>query len=210
MIRNDHNSDVSLITEAVVWDMTTRRTHILTDLVCGYWVNKEGLSAGVTPQWKSQFGSTLSQWHLLGLAVWVWGCTCVSITVCVHVQTVLCVQNVKTGSLFTSQRSCLLSYIDAIVELGQTWLAPTWTVYQPCLLFGKGQSDTVGEKNTKLTVDHKSVIMSPTRIYHTRMKLIVFLSFASCPVSRVSAFHLMLADSYERVRRRGGAGRVCV
>lgn len=129
-------------------------------------------------------------------------------------------QHVKTAHCSFLRRSvCFHTYM--LVELGQTRSSPTWTVYQLCLLLEKVQvqSDAVRRQTqdwqriTNLCVNPHDYVQleSITGIWNvlcSSFYLLLPVSL-SCP-PQISAFHPMLADSYDRVRRQGGAGRVCV
>ena len=92
--------------------------------------------------------------------LWVWRCTrckttCVSITVNVRTNSIVCT-GCKTGSLSTSQSSCLFSYIDAsgaspnMVGSGMNCL-PTLS------LVWKWPKVSLIQSGVELTVDHKFV-----------------------------------------------------
>lgn len=160
-------------------------THIdrFSVCVCGYRANKEGLSAGFTPQWKSRFGSAVSQWHLLDLT-WVWclhihthTSTCGNITVFVHPDSMY-VQNVKTGSLLVSQRSCLFSYIDGIGALANKTDSDL-----NCLLVGKCPRSVWFIQGEKHKTDSGSQTHVPTHIIMSNWNLSPVYETYCVPVS---------------------------
>ncbi len=180
--------------------------------MCVCVANKEGLSAGFTPQWKSPVWlytqPVAPVWLSDACASYTLPSTCASIS---GYPDSMYVQNVKTGSLFISRRSCLFSYIDA------SGVQPNMVVSDlnclPTFTLGPKSVRTIRKSHIWQWITNSGVNPRDHVQLHIVNIMPQFLYFCSLSVScppQISAFHWTSADSCDSVRRRGGAGRVCV